>query len=131
MAKKRNNNGQQKVGLVEDVTIKGEKSVKTRALFDTGATRTSIDMRIAAKAKLGPIIDVIRLRSKTAHTSIRRPIVKAKLKLKQREIEVKANIEDRSKMSYPVLIGRDAIYGHFIIDLKKSHKSNNAKDTKK
>ncbi len=124
-------NGQQRVGLVETVTITGERSIKTKALFDTGATRTSIDMRIAAESKLGPIIKVMRLKTKTAERGfLRRPVVKAKLKIKNREIEVNANIEDRSKMPYPVLIGRDAIYGHFVIDLKKTHKSPKVKDVK-
>lgn len=131
MAKKRNTNGQQRVGLVEDVIITGEKSTKTKALFDTGATRTSIDMRMAAEARLGPIIKVMRLKTKTAERGfLRRPVVKAKLKIKGREIEVQANIEDRSNMPYPVLIGRDAIYGHFIIDLKKTHKSPKVEDVK-
>jgi hypothetical protein len=131
MAKKRKNNGQQSVGLVETVTITGERTAKTKALFDTGATRTSIDMRVAAEAKLGPIIKVMRLKSKTADRGfLRRPVVKAKLKIKRREIEVEANIEDRSLMPYPVLIGRDAIYGHFVIDLKKTHKSPKVKDVK-
>ena len=122
---------QQKVGLVENVIIKGQRSIKAKALFDTGATRTSIDMRIAAQARLGPIIKVVRLKTKTSVTgSIRRPVVKAKLRIKNREIDVKANIEDRSKMPYPVLIGRDAIYGHFIIDLKKTHKSPKVEDVK-
>ncbi len=124
--------GKQLVGLVETVWIIGQKdAVKSKALFDTGATRSSVDMRLAAKAGLGPIIKTVQVKSKTMLTkSIRRPVVKGIIKFKGRKHKVQMTVADRTGMSYPILIGRDMIHSNFILDVEKTHRSHDALDVK-
>jgi len=57
------------VGLVEKVEVIGKHKVSTLAKFDTGAKTTSIDMKLAAKAKLGPIIKTVRIISASRNQS--------------------------------------------------------------
>ena len=71
------------VGLTEKVEVIGKKRAKTEAKFDTGAKSTSIDFNIAAKAGLGPIIGITRIKQasmKRGQYRVR-PIVKAIIKI--------------------------------------------------
>ena len=122
------------VGLVEQVTIIGKKGRITKtALLDTGATRTSVDVRIAAKAGIGPIISCVQIKNATANSegSIRRPIAECKIKMKGIVVKTGVNVVDRSGLSYPILIGRDVIHKNFIVDVSKTHTSHKVKDLKK
>ena len=108
------------VGLTDKVKIRGKKSVETLAKFDTGAKRTSIDMGIAAKAKLGPVIDVVKVKSASLKGGyVKRPVVEAVVEVCGKKLKVKANIEDRVHSKQKVLIGRDIIKSNFIIDVEK------------
>jgi len=120
------------IGLVEIIKVKGKKGiVKKRALFDTGATRTSIDVRTAAKAGVGPIISSVRIKSANSQRGYtRRAIAEAIIIVKGKKIKTGVNIEDREGLPYSVLIGRDIIHNNFIIDVSKTHKSNKVKDNK-
>lgn len=120
------------IGLVEVVTVKGKKgSVKKRALFDTGATRTSIDVRTAAKAGVGPIISSVRVTSANSSRGyMRRAIAEAIIIVKGKRIKTGVNIEDREGLPYSVLIGRDIIHNNFLIDVSKTHSTNKVKDNK-
>ena len=121
------------VGLVEKVTVAGSRrAVETHALFDTGATRTSVDYSIAAKVGLGPVLSVVRVKSKTSKRGyVRRPVVRGKIRAKGRSINANINLEDRSRMKYPVLIGRDVIHKNFIIDVTLTHSTHKIADLKK
>ena len=110
------------VGIVENVTLIGEKKVSTYALFDTGAKLTSIDIKLAGKAKLGPIIRTTRVKSASTRVRSSRPVVKIKLNVKGKELECEANLQDRSHMSFPMIIGRNIIEGRFIVDPAKNKK---------
>jgi hypothetical protein len=119
------------VGLVEPVTIIGKKGrVTKKALLDTGATRTSIDIKLAAKAGVGPIISSVKIKNATAgqNGSFRRPIAEAKIKLKGVVVKTGVNIVDRTGLPYPILIGRDVIHKNFVVDVSKTHKSHKVKD---
>jgi hypothetical protein len=108
------------VGLTDKVKVKGKKSVETIAKFDTGAKRTSIDISIAAKAKLGPIIDVVKVKTASLKGGyVKRPVVEAELFICGKKIKVEANIEDRVHSKQKVLIGRDIIKSNFIVDVEK------------
>lgn len=113
--------GRDIIGLVENIEIEGRKSIKTRALFDTGASRTSIDVMLAARAELGPIVKTSRVRNPGQSGETRRPIVEVAIKIGGREFRTTANIQDRSHMSFPVIIGRNIISGNFVIDPKKNY----------
>ena len=112
------------VGLVDTVTIRGKKGIiKKKALFDTGATRTSIDMAIAAKAGIGPIVKVVNVKAASNPDGMKRRIVaEATLIIKGRKIRTGVSIEDRRGLPYPILIGRDIIHNNFIIDVSRTHK---------
>lgn len=119
------------VGLVENVEIIGEKSINAYALFDTGATCTSIDTKLAGKAKLGPIMSIIKIKQASTKSEIRRPVVRAIVKIKGERFDVKINIQDREHMSFPIIIGRDVLAGNFLIDAEKNKELFSKKKRKK
>ena len=120
------------IGLVEKVKIKGKKgTVEKRALFDTGATRTSVDIAVAAKAGIGPIFKTVRVKSASHPKGYkRRPVAKATIIVKKRKIRIGVSLEDRHGLPFPILIGRDIIHNNFIIDVEKTHSSPKAQDEK-
>jgi len=107
------------VGLVEGIEVIGKKRVKTLALCDSGAKNTSVDIALAAKARLGPIIKTTKIKSASVRREIRRPVVRAKIRIKGRVFNTEVNIQDRSHMTFLVIIGRNILSGNFIIDTKK------------
>jgi hypothetical protein len=124
------------VGLVEVVEIIGEKgSVRKKALLDTGATRSSVDVKIAAKAGIGPIIASVKVKNASSNVSAttgytRRAVAEARIKLRGKIIQTGVNIVDRQGLPYAILIGRDVIHNNFLIDVSKTHKSNKVGDLK-
>jgi len=104
------------VGLVEKIRVVGEKSVETVALFDTGARLTSVDIRLASKAQMGPIVRITKVKNPSFNRVIKRPVVRAKIRIKGKVFDVDVNIQDRSHMTFPVIIGRNILSGNFIID---------------
>ncbi len=121
------------VGLVAKVKVRGREGEKeVLALFDTGATRTSIDKNIAKELGLEKKNKKVKVKSKTTEQGyVRRGIYSAEIEINGRKFNVDANVADRSNMMCPVLIGRDIIHGNFIIDTTKTHFSNKLKDMKK
>ena len=108
------------VGLVEEITILGKSPVKTLALFDTGAKISSIDIRLASKARLGPIVKTQRIKNPSFKQQTTRPVVKAKVRIKNRVFETEVNIQDRSHMTFSMIIGRNIIIDNFIVDPAKN-----------
>lgn len=109
------------VGIVEEVEIKGRLPVRVLAVFDTGARMTSIDVRLAAKAQLGPIVKTTKISNPSLKGQVRRPVVEARIEIKGKPFDVLVNVQDREHMTFPVLIGRNIITGNFIVDTKKNH----------
>ena len=120
------------VGLVEWVTVIGEKGqVRKKALLDTGATHTSVDLMIAAKAGLGPVVASTKIKSKTSPKGyVRRAVVLGEIELRGKRIKTKMNLEDRQGMSNKILIGRDVIHSNFLVDVEKTHQSHKLEDEK-
>jgi len=120
------------IGLVEVVGIKGKKgTVKKRALFDTGATRTCVDVRVAAKAGIGPIVSSVKVKNTSSPLGYaRRVVAKATIIVKGKKIKTGVNIEDREGMPYTVLVGRDVIHNNFLIDVSKTHTGFRVRDVK-
>jgi hypothetical protein len=99
------------IGFIEDVTIHGHT---TRARIDTGATTSSIDAALSKRLQLGPPVDertVISAQGKHV-----RPVVEAEVTLKGRTLKAQFTVVDREHMTYPVLIGRNILNEHYIID---------------
>ena len=92
------------IGLIEKITVLGrEKEKQVMAKIDTGATRSSIDSRLAAELNLGPVVATKLVKS--AHGNSVRPIVKAKIELAGKKIDTKFTLADRAHMKYRVLVG--------------------------
>jgi len=103
------------VGFTELVTVRGTKGERTvLARIDTGATKSSIDLRLAAELELGPHRRVAKIKSAAG---IRlRPVVKEQVLIAGRTIRAELNLADRSGMRYKVLIGRNILKRGFLID---------------
>ncbi|OYT56939.1 MAG: hypothetical protein DRO96_01320 [Candidatus Aenigmatarchaeota archaeon] len=115
------------VGLIERVEVIGKKVVSANAKFDTGASGNSIDTTLAAKAQLGPIVSVVKIKQANLKEPKRRPVVDVTFRIKGKKYKTRANIEDRSHMSYPVLIGRELIRNNFVVDVAKTGRRKKAK----
>jgi len=49
-----------------------------------------------------------------------RYIIKTKVKLFSRVFDLEVSLTDRSKMEYPVLLGRKLLHNHFVVDVTKT-----------
>lgn len=119
MAKKKTNR-KIIVGLTEKVTLissTGKKKKRVIARIDTGATKSSIDARLAAELSLGPVIKTKLVKS--ASGSKLRPVIKAKIKIVDKTINSEFTIADRSHMKYRVLVGQNILKSGFLIDPSK------------
>lgn len=108
------------IGLIERVVVKGPKGEEKEvvARIDTGATASSIDVKLAADLKLGPVLKskVVKSASGTAL----RPVVAATIVIADRKIKTLFTLADRAHMKYRVLIGQNIlIENKFLIDPTK------------
>jgi hypothetical protein len=120
------------VGLVEEVVLL-PWGVKLPARIDTGAAQTSLDARdIVIK---GDTVDfklpenygglqlslpiVARKTVRSAEAREQRPVVMMEFCLGSKHIRTRVNLNDRSKVKYPFLIGRNALKKNFIVDCMK------------
>ena len=110
------------VGIMENVTLIGAKNIKTSAVFDTGARLTSIDIRLASKAQVGPIIRTVKVKNPGTKAVYKRPVVRVRVRIKDKIYECEANLQDRSHMTAPMLIGRNLIAGRFVVDAARNLK---------
>jgi hypothetical protein len=103
------------IGLTEKVIVKGEsQNREVIARMDTGATKSSIDVSLAAELRLGPVIDSKLIRS--AHGTKLRPVVEVNVEIKGKILRARFTVADRSQMRYPVLIGQNLLKNNFLID---------------
>jgi RimK family alpha-L-glutamate ligase len=107
------------IGFTEYVAISGTSGTKTVvAKSDSGAARTSIDLRLAADIGAGPIHTISKVRSGSSKQGKSRPVVDLVLGIRGDQHTVSANIEDRAHMTHPVLLGRD-ILKHYRLDVSR------------
>ena len=102
------------VGLTEKVKINGHE---VTAKIDTGSSRSSIDMDLASKLRLGPIVKKSVVVS--AHGRSVRPVIKVKLEVGGRKFNVFFNVIHRGHMRYKVLLGNNILKRRFLIDPSK------------
>ena len=109
------------VGIIELVTVKGKKGMKTvKAKLDTGTDRTCVDYDLAAEVGLGPLVDTIKVRSTSGNKPETHILAEAEIIIHQQHFSLPVSLEDRSKMKYEVLIGRDLLERSiFLIDPQK------------
>ncbi|UPV74344.1 RimK/LysX family protein [Halorussus limi] len=107
------------IGYTEEVILSGTSGSETVvAKSDTGATRTSIDTKLAAEIGAGPIKSIAKVKSGSSKSSRSRPVVDVVVGVGGNRHTVTASIEDRSHMDYPVLLGRD-ILKHYQVNVQK------------
>ena len=105
------------IGLYEKVTLSGNKTINRQVIarIDTGATRSSIDVKLAASLRLGPVLKTKM--NKNEHGATLRPIVDGSVTIAGKKLKTQFTIADRTKMKYKMLIGQDLLrQGKFLID---------------
>ena len=104
--------------FITEVVVRGTRGYQSvEAKADTGASRTSIDMKLAAKIGAGPILDTTKVRTSNDKEGKSRPLVDIVIGVKGRQHTVTASVEDRSHMEYQMILGRD-ILQHYQIRIK-------------
>jgi len=107
------------VGYIEEIVVSGTRGTQTvYAKSDTGATRSSIDARLAADIGTGPIKDIVKIKSGSTKSSRSRPVVDLVVGVGGVQHTVSASVEDRSHMDYPILLGRDVLE-HYHVDVTR------------
>ena len=112
------------VGIIELVTVKGKKGMRTvKSKLDTGTDRTCVDYNLAAEVGLGPLVDTIKVRSTSGNNPETHVLAEAEIFIHQQRFSFPVSLGDRSKMKYEVLIGRDLLERSiFFIDPRKNIK---------
>jgi hypothetical protein len=111
--------------------------IRLIARIDTGATVTSLDARglkideNTAEFRLPeeyggallrlPITGWRHVRSSKGREN--RPVVEIDLCIASKRLRIKANLNDRSMVKYPLILGRNALKDHFIVDVNKRSKT--------
>lgn len=128
------------IGRIEWVEMPDLK-LKHKARIDTGAKTTSLHAvnieEVEQRGELfvkfqtsdgeGKAIDLLRKVDsiqKVSNTSgfvTKRYVIKEKIKIGNIEREVSVNLNDRTKMDYKFLVGRNLLLGRFIVDVARSH----------
>jgi hypothetical protein len=122
------------IGDVEDVVLM-PWGVRLPARIDTGAATSSLDARdlkvkdSVAEFKLPkkygclqlhlPVVGWRNIRS--ADFKERRPVVEITFCLGAKILHVEVNLNDRSTVKYPLILGRNALKDYFIVDCGRSH----------
>jgi len=122
------------VGAVEEVVLFPWK-IKLPARIDSGAAISSLDareIRIAGgmiefrlPEKYGGTLQRLPVKGRrnvrSAHGLMKRALVEIEICIGTKRILTVVNLTDRSKMDYPLLIGRDVLVNDFIVDVSQSH----------
>lgn len=106
------------VGLVEEVLLHhdGRKDTVV-ARIDSGAERSSVDVELASKLQLGPVVASRVVKS--ANGAKLRPIVKVEVDICGKRVTETFSLSDRTHMKYKVLIGQNILKKGFLIDPNK------------
>ena len=120
------------IGTVEEVILL-PWGVKLPARVDTGAAKSSLDARelkieddrveFKLPEKFGglqlrlPIIEWRHVRSPDGRQ--RRPVVELEFCLGPKRIRNKVNLNDRSFVKYPLILGRNFLKDHFVVDVAR------------
>jgi len=94
-------------------------SAEEFARIDTGAARSSIDSDLARDLGLD-LDDAERITVKSSLGREERPLVRVTLQIGERTIRTRVTVTDRSRLSSPILIGRDDLDG-FLVDVSTTH----------
>jgi hypothetical protein len=117
------------IGAVEEVVL-FPWGVKLPARIDTGAGMTSLDVRdLTIRNKVAqfrlpekygntlislPVIRYCKVRS--ADSRGRRPVVEIELCVGSKRMRVRVNLNNRSHLEYPLILGRNVLNQGFVVD---------------
>ncbi|MBI2651218.1 ATP-dependent zinc protease [Candidatus Woesearchaeota archaeon] len=109
-------NGKIIVGLVEKIKVVSNNGSKkeVKAKIDTGASKSSIDINLASKLNLGPVIKSKMIKS--AHGNKLRPVIEAEIFLAGKKIKSEFTLADRAHMKYDILIGVNILKNGFLVE---------------
>ena len=117
------------VGLIEKVIVYGKNKSKTVfGKFDTGAKLSSIDSKLAEELGIGPILNYTKITSASNQNGLKRPIVELELEILGEKYKTLSTLVDRSRMKYPLLLGRELMHSKFIVDVSKTNHTPNESD---
>jgi hypothetical protein len=121
------------IGSVEDVVIL-PWGIVLSARIDTGAVQTSLaardlkvqhkmaEFRLPEKHAVAtirlPVVAWVHIRSNKGKE--RRPVVEMDLCLGSQRLRSRVNLDDRTGLEYPMLVGRNTLEGNFVVDVKRS-----------
>jgi hypothetical protein len=122
------------VGEVEDVILL-PWGVKLPARIDTGAATSSLDARELkvknnmAEFKLPKKYGGLSLRLsvigwqdiRSADFTEKRPVVEITLCMGPKVLHIEVNLNDRSTVKYPLILGRNALKDNFVVDCGQSN----------
>ena len=122
------------IGEVENVILI-PWGVRLPARIDTGANTSSLDARNLlvknnkAEFKLPDQYGSLRLHLpvirwqdiRNAGSQERRPVVEIMLCMGPRLLRVEVNLNNRSKVKFPLILGRNALKENFVVDCAQSH----------
>jgi len=126
--------GKKTISTVEEVVLVSW-GIKLHARIDTGAATSSLsvknitvtngmvrftlpDKKSGKHVKL-PLLEWRSIKSSDGIEESR-PVVEMKIKLAGRYLRSQVTLDDRSKMSYPMLIGRRTLKGRFVVDVSRA-----------
>lgn len=122
------------LGAVEEVKVL-PWGVTLLARVDTGAAKSSMaaldlkikektaefrlpDPRFKERVKV-PILGWVEVRTNLGKE--RRPLVLMEICVAGRRFKTPVNLDDRSGLKYPMLLGRDTLRGRFLVDVARIH----------
>jgi len=124
--------GKEIIGSTEEVVLL-PWNIKLRARIDTGAATSSLDARnlkvsngvavFRVPRQLGEVelkLPVVgRRRYRHADGAEFRPLVQLEICIGSHRISTTVNLNDRSKVEYPFLVGRNILARRFIVDVSR------------
>lgn len=104
------------VGVIEKVILvsRSGQNKEIEAKIDTGASKSSMDIQLASRLKLGPVITSRMIKS--AHGNKLRPVIEAEIILAGKKMKSEFTLADRTHMRYNVLIGINTLKHGFLVD---------------
>lgn len=120
-----------------EVVIIEPYGIRIPARIDTGASTTSLHAKnikikddtvsFAIPEEYGgirislPIVEWKNIRSSRSRD--RRPVVEMDLCIASKRMRARVNLNDRSRMEYPMIVGRNILSGNFVVDVSKTDSS--------
>jgi hypothetical protein len=122
------------IGVLENVILLPWR-IKMPARIDTGAATSSLDARELkikdnqAEFKLPPKYGGVKITLpivgwkvvRSAESKERRPVVEIDLCIGSRQLRTQINLNDRSQVRYPLIIGRNVLIENFTVDCDRTY----------